>query len=419
MCVADECAAAYSRPSKRRKRSRAKPTSAALPFLPFNALQSIFERCTGTSRLHFGLVCKLWKRVRDRHSTHMVQSPAGLSQALNVRAAPVCGAHAMIAFACSWCRMRSCAQVDAHLSSMRNCFEPSLSPVPHVASVCPIVVVFSPCSPAAHCKQTWRLTFLRSVQAAHPYDTLVLHPGLYKQRILCEVPLKVVSAAHHDLALSSGAALQACPRAPASSSISPPVAAAAAHAVASPQAGDTTPARRGPAGHAGIGVLASSAWLGAAPAQQGRATAQSLPPAAPLSSAAVTLWQERPPVLLSNTDACCLIGLTVRVAHASHEYSSVAYGTEARAIVMRHCHVMGGTGLRVPYPVDPLRVLLLQLQDCVVQVRALPRRTCACSTVLCLQEPMRIQEFVQRSQMIAHCAVEYCADCARPVKARR
>ena len=74
--------------------------------------------------------------------------------------------------------------------------------------------------------------------------------------------------------------------------------------------------------------------------------------------------------MLVNADAVCLAGVTVRVGHASHEYSSVAYGTEARSITMEACHVMGGTGLRIPLPVDSLRILLLNLHGCVVEVRA-------------------------------------------------
>ena len=206
------------------------------------------------------------------------------------------------------------------------------------------------------------------MQVALPYDTLVLHPGLYKQRILCEVPLKIVAASHLQPPVCHAEADSAAADTGQGSAPSPAAPAAAAAALASPQ----EPAQSGrdcasPV-RTGIGVLTASARLRLAAHSKEPCTERMMPSAAPLSSAAVTLWQERPPVLLSNTDACCLVGVTVRVAHASHEYSSVAYGTEGRSIVMRQCHIMGGTGLRVPYHVDPLRVLLLNLQECVIQV---------------------------------------------------
>jgi hypothetical protein len=36
---------------------------------------------------------------------------------------------------------------------------------------------------------------------------------------------------------------------------------------------------------------------------------------------------------------------------------------------MRQCSIMGGTGVRIPYSLDPLRVLLLNMESCTVQVR--------------------------------------------------
>jgi hypothetical protein len=37
---------------------------------------------------------------------------------------------------------------------------------------------------------------------------------------------------------------------------------------------------------------------------------------------------------------------------------------------MQQCQLMGGTGLRVPYSIDPLCTLLLNLQGCVISVRS-------------------------------------------------
>jgi hypothetical protein len=145
-----------------------------------------------------------------------------------------------------------------------------------------------------------------SLQEVQPYDTVVLKPGMYKRRVLCNVPVKLISEVGH------------------------------------------------------LHGTCSSAIHGG------------MPLAAPLSGDSVIFWQERPPALLSNADTLCLSGVTVRVMHSSHEYSSIAYGPNARSIVLDSCHVMGGTGLRIPYSIDPLRVLQLNMKRCVVQVRCFP-----------------------------------------------
>ena len=50
-------------------------------------LDVVFSHCTGTSRLHFGAVCKMWKQVRDRHAHHEVVTPSDLMPAIRVRLA--------------------------------------------------------------------------------------------------------------------------------------------------------------------------------------------------------------------------------------------------------------------------------------------------------------------------------------------
>ena len=166
------------------------------------------------------------------------------------------------------------------------------------------------------------------MQESHPYDTIVVHPGLYKQKVLCEWPLKLVSLGVHTSPLPAGPAVP--------------------HIAPVDAAGPST--SRALAG-AGAGVEPSG------------------PPALPcaLSSGTVTFWQERPPVVLCNCDTVCLSGLTLRVSHASHEYSSVAYGPDGRSVTLDACHVMGHTGLRIPYSLDPLRVLRLNLLRCVIE----------------------------------------------------
>jgi hypothetical protein len=182
------------------------------------------------------------------------------------------------------------------------------------------------------------------MQKARPYDTIVLDPGLYKQRILCTIPLKFIAKVLH-----------ASPR------CVPPMLLSESHCLtASRYSCATTSPQNGalPLEGAGDdGADGAEAWPSGPPP---------LPP--PLTSAAVTFWQERPPVVLCNCDTICLAGMTIRVAHASHEYSSIAYGSEGRAITMEACHVMGGTGLRIPYAIDPLQVLLLSLRSCVIEV---------------------------------------------------
>lgn len=169
------------------------------------------------------------------------------------------------------------------------------------------------------------------LQEAHPYDTIVLHPGLYKHKVLCDWPLKLVSLGVHKNPL---------PTKPPAPRIEP----------AADAAGPST---------------------SAAPTRASAEDVPSGPPALPcaLSSGTVTFWQERPPVVLCNCDTVCLSGLTLRVSHASHEYSSVAYGPDGRSVTLDACHVMGHTGLRIPYALDPLRVLRLNLLRCVIEVR--------------------------------------------------
>jgi hypothetical protein len=200
------------------------------------------------------------------------------------------------------------------------------------------------------------------VQAANPYDTLVLYPGLYKQRVLCEMPVKIISLAMH----TNPEALHAPGRTTAFT----------CSALALRDSTQLLPTHSLGCGGAGTSASGGGAGAAQAPAAAGARPCGPPPLAPPLTSSAVTFWQERPPVLLSNTDAVCLTGLTIRVANASHEYSSVAYGSDGRAITLEACHVMGGTGLRIPYSVDPLRILLLSLRSCVVQVRTLAVDPC-------------------------------------------
>jgi hypothetical protein len=132
-----------------------------------------------------------------------------------------------------------------------------------------------------------------------PYDTVVLAPGMYKQRVLCSRPVKLISQA---------------------------------------------------------------AWLSNDHARHVKATGSAI------TAESVIFWQERAPAILVNADAVCLQNLTVKVEAAAHEYSSVAYGPDGRAITMRQCTVMGCTGLRIPYTLDPLTQLLLRMEGCTVQV---------------------------------------------------
>ena len=245
-----------------------------LPHLDSAILQIIFSHCEGISRLQFGAVCKLWRDTRIENAVHDVRGDAQLQAAVQV-----CS---LTRLAISSAPLHSCRQTPT-CRAVKNQMPPQ----------------GRPCA-----------------QAAKPYDTIVLHPGLYKQRVLGATPMKLISSSLYN-------PLQSCPK--------PPAAACGA----SPQAWQSGPGALSPA----------------------------------LSSSAVTLWQERPPVVLSNSDTMCLVGVTIRVAHASHEYSSVAYGSDGRSITLECCQLMGGTGLRVPFSVDPLRILLLNLRGCVIQVR--------------------------------------------------
>lgn len=94
--------------------------------------------------------------------------------------------------------------------------------------------------------------------------------------------------------------------------------------------------------------------------------------AAAVDGDAVILWQERAPAVLVNAESCYCQNITIRVVHASHEYSCIAYGPNARSITLVGCSIMGGTGLRIPYSVDPLRLLQLSMHKCVVRVRCTP-----------------------------------------------
>jgi hypothetical protein len=187
------------------------------------------------------------------------------------------------------------------------------------------------------------------MQEAHPYDTIILHPGLYKQKVLCEIPLKIVSlgayVSSYDREMSANQS-----RAAHETRLAPGT--SVEHA--------PTPLHKGlekslvlcDVGTKDTTLLASGPPL--------------LP--CPVSSNTVTLWQERPPAVLSNCDAICLAGLTLRVVHASHEYSAVAFGPDSRSITLEGCHIMGHTGLRIPYAQDPLKILQMNLFGCVVQV---------------------------------------------------
>eukprot|EP00892_Ulva_mutabilis_P006950 jgi/Ulvmu1/4627/UM002_0358.1 len=132
-----------------------------------------------------------------------------------------------------------------------------------------------------------------------PYDTVVLAPGMYKERVLCEVPVRL------------------------------------------------------------IGCTST--------AVDGRACMDRLCASGAIHGGAVILWQERAPAILVNADTCYCENIIVRVVHASHEYSCIAYGPGARSITLEGCSIMGGTGLRIPYSVDPLRLLYLNMQNCVVR----------------------------------------------------
>lgn len=137
-----------------------------------------------------------------------------------------------------------------------------------------------------------------------PYDTVILAPGMYKERVLCEVPVRLIG--------------RAC-----------------------------------------------SATV------DDRATMERPCTAAAIHGGAVILWQERAPAMLVNADTCYCENIVVRVVHASHEYSCIAYGPSARSITLEGCSIMGGTGLRIPYSVDALRLLHLTMRNCVVRVRCL------------------------------------------------
>ena len=151
------------------------------------------------------------------------------------------------------------------------------------------------------CIEYSRSTGLLSAQddQVKPYDTVVLPPGMYKQRVLCSKPVKLISQA---------------------------------------------------------------SWLSSDHDQNVKATGSTI------TAETVIFWQERAPAILVNADAVCLHNITVKVEAAAHEYSSVAYGPCGRAITMKQCTVMGSTGLRVPYTLDPLTVLLLKMQGCTIQV---------------------------------------------------
>lgn len=140
-----------------------------------------------------------------------------------------------------------------------------------------------------------------SLQEVRPFDTIFLAPGMYKERVLCEVPVRLI--------------------------------------------GRTSP-----------------------PSACGTLTTDQPHAAAAVDGNAVILWQERAPAVLVNADACSFSNIIVRVVHASHEYSCVAYGPNARCITLQGCSIMGGTGLRIPYSVDPLRLLQLHMRKCVVRV---------------------------------------------------
>lgn len=135
--------------------------------------------------------------------------------------------------------------------------------------------------------------------AVKDYDTVVLSPGMYKQRVLCSKPVK---------------------------------------------------------------LIAQASWLSNEHDQHLKAKGSSI------TADSVIFWQERAPAILVNTDAVCLHNITVKIETAAHEYSSVAYGPGGRAITMKQCTIMGSTGLRVPYTLDPLMQLLLKLQGCTILV---------------------------------------------------
>lgn len=154
---------------------------------------------------------------------------------------------------------------------------------------------------------TWvcahRGNFRVSLQEVKAYDTVILDPGMYKERVLCEVPIRLIGR------------------------------------------GSSSPV-------------------------DGAATALEQPKcAASVDGDAVILWQERAPAVLVNADSCYCQNIVMRVVHASHEYSCIAYGPNARSVTLEGCSIMGGTGLRIPYSVDPLRLLQLSMRKCVVRVR--------------------------------------------------
>jgi hypothetical protein len=132
-----------------------------------------------------------------------------------------------------------------------------------------------------------------------PYDTVVLPPGMYKQRALCSKPVKLIS---------------------------------------------------------------QTSWQSKDHDQQVKPTGSSI------TSDSVIFWQERAPAILVNADSVCLHNITVKVEAGAHEYSSVAYGPDGRAITMKQCTVLGSTGLRVPLSLDPLTQLLLRMEGCTIQV---------------------------------------------------
>lgn len=111
-----------------------------------------------------------------------------------------------------------------------------------------------------------------------------------------------------------------------------------------------------------VKLISQASWHSSDHDQQLKATGSSI------TADSVIFWQERAPAILVNADAVCLHNVTVKVEAAAHEFSSVAYGPRGRAITMKQCTVLGSTGLRVPYTLDPLTVLLLKMEGCTIQV---------------------------------------------------
>jgi hypothetical protein len=210
----------------------------------------VFERCEGLARVKFGCVCKLWNKVRQALAVHTLNEPHELKPALEVW-----GNNLLI--------LESLAQIVAAATQPLSNF----------------------CA--------------MQDDKVKPYDTIVLPPGVYKQRALCSKPVKLISQA---------------------------------------------------------------SWQSQDRNQQCKAIGSCI------TSDSVIFWQERAPAVLVNADAVCLQHLTFKVEAAAHEYSCVAYGPVGRAITMKQCTVLGSTGLRVPFSLDPLSQLLLRMEGCTIQV---------------------------------------------------